>query len=223
MLTPRVTFLAWASSVIGVLLASSLTWAVSGQVDQAKPAPLPPLSLTLRAALAAAVDNNPDVQLYRERIAAAEAQARTQLGALLPNLESNVQQSRQVNFLGKCGLSATRTDPFSIFDARASGSQNLISMSLIQKWRSSRQSLHVAEFEAESRRYDTMASAALAYMEGLKAMGMVKMRETNQQIMSELLSLVKQRQKSGVATGMDSLTRAEKQRLNELSKRLRGS
>lgn len=212
MLTPRVTFLAWVSSMVGVLLASQLSWAVNG--DQAKPAPLPPLPLTLRAALEAAVDNNPDVQLYRERVAAAEAQARTQLGALLPNLESNVQQSRQVNFLGKFGLSPTRTDPFSIFDARASGSQNLFSMSLIQKWRASRQSLHVAEFEAESRKYDTMASAALAYMEGLKAMGMVKMRETNQQIMSELLSMVKQRQKSGAATGMD-IARLDAQLANE--------
>jgi outer membrane protein TolC len=212
MLTPRATFLAWISSVVGVLLASHLSWAVSG--DQANPAPLPPLPLTLRAALEAAVDNNPDVQLYRERVAAAEAQARTQLGALLPNLESNVQQSRQVNFLGKFGLSPTRTDPFSIFDARASGSQNLFSMSLIQKWRASRQSLHVAEFEAESRKYDTMASAALAYMEGLKAMGMVKMRETNQQIMSELLSMVKQRQKSGAATGMD-IARLDAQLANE--------
>lgn len=212
MLTPRVTFLAWVSSMVGVLLASQLSWAVNG--EQAKPAPLPPLPLTLRAALEAAVDNNPDVQLYRERVAAAEAQARTQLGALLPNLESNVQQSRQVNFLGKFGLSPTRTDPFSIFDARASGSQNLFSMSLIQKWRASRQSLHVAEFEAESRKYDTMASAALAYMEGLKAMGMVKMRETNQQIMSELLSMVKQRQKSGAATGMD-IARLDAQLANE--------
>ena len=212
MLTPRATVLAWVSSVVGVLLASHLSWAVSG--DQAKPAPLPPLALTLRAALEAAVDNNPDVQLYRERVAAAEAQARTQLSALLPNLESNVQQSRQVNFLGKFGLSPTRTDPFSIFDARASGSQNLFSMSLIQKWRASRQSLHVAEFEAESRKYDTMASAALAYMEGLKAMGMVKMRETNQQIMSELLSTVKQRQKSGAATGMD-IARLDAQLANE--------
>ena len=215
MLTPRVTFLAWVSSMVGVLLASQLSWAVNG--EQAKPAPLPPLPplhLTLRAALEAAVDNNPEVQLYRERVAAAEAQARTQLGALLPNLESNVQQSRQVNFLGKFGLSPTRTDPFSIFDARASGSQNLFSMSLIQKWRASRQSLHVAEFEAESRKYDTMASAALAYMEGLKAMGMVKMRETNQQIMSELLSMVKQRQKSGAATGMD-IARLDAQLANE--------
>ena len=43
---------------------------------------------------------------------------------------------------------------------------------------------------------------------------MVKMRESNQQIMSELLSLVKQRQKSGVATGMD-IARLDAQLANE--------
>ncbi len=48
-----------------------------------------------------------------------------------------------------------------------------------------------------------MASVALLYMEAQKAMGMVKMHESNQQVMSDLLGLVKQRQRSGVATGLD--------------------
>src|SRR5262249_45172700 len=141
----------WYCALAGMLLAQFLIsagWAADNATVPEKPSPLPPLALSLRGALAAAVDNNPDVQLYRERVAAAEAQVRTQLGALLPNVESNVTQSRQVNFLGKLGLSPTRTDPFSIFDARANGSQNLFSVSLIQKWRASRQSLQVAEFEA---------------------------------------------------------------------------
>lgn len=195
-------------------LATSAGWAAGDAIVPEKPSPLPPLELSLRGALAAAADNNPDVQLYRERVAAAEAQVRTQLGALLPNVDSNVQQSRQVNFLGKLGLSPTRTDPFSIFDARANGSQNLFSVSLIQKWRASRQSLQATEFEAEGRKYDTMASVALSYMEGLKALGMVKTHESNQKIIAEVLSMVKQRQKGGVATGLD-IARLEAQMANE--------
>jgi outer membrane protein len=194
--------------------SDGVTWAISDQAGQAKAAPLPPLTLTLRGALAAAVDNNPDVQLYKERIEAAHGQVRTQFGTLLPNLSSNVKQSRQTMFLGTLGLAPVRTDPFSIFDARVNGSQNVVSVSLIQRWRASRENLHIAEFESEAKKFDTMASVALAYMEGLKAMGMVKMRETNQQIMSELLSLVKQRQKSGVATGMD-IARLDAQLANE--------
>ena len=165
--------------------------------------PLQPLSLALRGALAAAVDNNPDVLLYRERIEAARGQVQTQFGAMLPNLSSNVRQTRQTQFRGTFGLDPVRSDPFSIFDVRLSASQNLLSVSLIQRWRASREMLHVSESESESRKFDTMASVALTYMEGLKAMGMVKMHEANQQVMNDLLGLIKQRQRAGVATGLD--------------------
>jgi outer membrane protein TolC len=62
------------------------------------------MNLTLRGALTAAVNNNPDVQLYRERIEAAKGQVQTQLGTMLPNLSSTVRQSRQTQFLGTLGL-----------------------------------------------------------------------------------------------------------------------
>jgi outer membrane protein len=176
--------------------------------------PPPSLALTLRGALAAAVDNNPDVLLYKERIEAARGQVQTQFGALLPNLSSNVRQTRQTQFLGTFGLSPVRTDPFSIFDARLNASQNLLSLSLIQRWRASRETLHVTQFESDIRKFDTMATVALTYMEGLKAMGMVKMHEANQQVMAELLGMVKQRQRGGVATGLD-LARLEGQLANE--------
>ena len=179
-----------------------------------KPAPLPTLTLTLRDALAAAVDNNPDVQLYKERIEAAQGQVQTQLGALLPNLSMNVRQTQQTQFLGTFGLSPVRTDPFNIFDTRVNASQNLLSVSLIQRWRASRERLHVVEFEADIRKFDTMASVALLYMEGLKAMGMVKMHESNQQVMSDLLGVVKHRQKNGIATGLD-IARLEAQLASE--------
>ncbi len=207
----------WCRVVGLLLLAQSIAgpgWAATEPEVPAKPAPLPTLPLSLRGALSAAADNNPDVQLYRERIAAAESQVNTQLGALLPNFASSVKQSRQTQFLGTFGLSAVRSDPFSIFDARVNASQNLLSVSLIRKWRASRQSLQATEYDAESRKYDVMASVALTYMEGLKALGMVKMHEANQQIVSDLLGMVKQRQKGGVATGLD-IARLEGQLASE--------
>jgi len=172
------------------------------------------LNLTLNGALTAAADSNPDVQLYKERIEAAQEQVQTQLGSLLPNLAGTVRQTRQTQFLGTFGLAPQRTDPFSIFDGRVNASHNLFSVSLIQRWRASRESLHVTEFESDSRKYDVMASAALAYMEGLKAMAMVKMHEGNQRVMEDLLVLVKQRQRGGVATGLD-IARLEAQIANE--------
>ena len=73
--------------------------------------PRQPLNLTLRDALTAAVDNNPDVLLYRERIEAARGQMQTQLGTLLPNLSSTVRQTRQTLFRGTFGLDPVRSDP----------------------------------------------------------------------------------------------------------------
>lgn len=157
----------------------------------------------MKGALAAAVDNNPDVLLYKERIQEAKGQVRTQLGAMLPNVSANVRQTRQTQFLGTIGLSPVRTDPFSIFDTRVTATQNLFSLSLIQRWRASRESLQMTEQEAEAKKSDTMATVALTYMEGLKATGMIKMHEANQQIMNELLGTVRQRQRGGLATGLD--------------------
>ncbi len=185
----------------------------SSLLDSPSP-PLQPLRLTLRDAIAAAVDNNPDVLLYRERIEAARGQVQTQLGAMLPNLSSTIRQTRQTQFRGTFGLDPVRSDPFSIFDARVNASQNLLSVSLIQRWRASREMLHVSESESESRKFDTMATVALTYMEGLKAMGMVKMHEANQSVMNDLLGLIKQRQRAGVATGLD-LARLDAQLASE--------
>lgn len=191
---------------VGVL-ATDFVWAdastggSSGGLSH--PLPQQPLQLTLKGALAAAVDNNPDVLLYKERIQEAKGQVRTQLGAMLPNVSANVRQTRQTQFLGTIGLSPVRTDPFSIFDTRVTATQNLFSLSLIQRWRASRESLQMTEQEAEAKKSDTMATVALTYMEGLKATGMIKMHEANQQIMNELLGTVRQRQRGGLATGLD--------------------
>ena len=191
------------ATVGGVALVLSHVAQAAETTGSAVSAPPAVLNLTLRGALTAAVNNNPDVQLYKERIDAAQGQVQTQLGSLLPNLAGTVRQTRQTQFLGTFGLAPHRTDPFSIFDGRVNASQNLFSVSLIQRWRASRETLHVTELESDSRKYDVMASAALAYMEGLKAMAMVKMHEANQRVMEELLVLVKQRQRGGVATGLD--------------------
>lgn len=201
----------WRSSLSACVLAMRMCVAdsVVADVSIGEPIHSPqafesnPLQLTLKGALTAAVHNNPDVLLYRERIQEAQGHVQTQLGAMLPNLSANVRQTRQTQFLGTIGLSPVRTDPFSIFDTRISATQNLFSLSLIQRWRASRESLRVTEQEAEARMLDTMASVGLAYMEGLKAMAMVKTHEANQQVMNELLVVVQQRQRGGVATRLD--------------------
>lgn len=209
---------AWRSFLCAWVCATGILVSGTGSADSTSKESIPSLSaptihslqLTLKEALSAAVQNNPDVLLYKERIQESQGQVQTQLGAMLPNVSANVRQTRQTQFLGTIGLSPVRTDPFSIFDTRISATQNVFSLSLIQRWRASRESLHVTERESEVRTLDTMASVGLAYMEGLRAMAMVAMHEANQRVMNELLATMQQRQRGGVATRLD-LARLEAQ------------
>ena len=187
-------------------------WA--SEAEQATKVPVQEIHLSLRAAMAAAAQQNPSVLLSRERIEAAKGEVTTQLGAMLPNLSANVRQSQQTQFLGTFGLAPVRTEPFSIFDARVSASQNLFSLSLIQRWRASREALQVAEFDSQSSRFDTMASTGLAYLEGVKSATALAMRQANLRLIQELLATTKVRQKEGAATGLE-VARLEGQLANE--------
>ena len=209
--------IAWLLLTIVLAVACVADRAAGGQEPVSEPRerlPPHPLSLSLRGAVEAAGQNNPTVLLAKERIEAAKGDVVTQLGAMLPNLSSTVRQTRQTQFLGTFGLSPVRSHPFNIFDARVTASQNLFSLSLIQRWRASRETLHGTEFDAESSRFDTMASAALAYLDGLKAMAALTMRQANIQLIEEVLNTTKTRQKGGAATGLET-ARLEGQLANE--------
>jgi len=184
------------------------------ELEQAAKVPMQEVHLSLRAAMAAAGEHNPSVLLSKERIEAAKGDVTTQLGAMLPNLSANVRQSQQTQFLGTFGLTPVRTEPFSIFDARVSASQNLFSLSLIQRWRASREALQVAEFDAQSNRFDTMASTGLAYLEGVKAATALAMRQATVRLIQDLLATAKIRQQEGAATGLE-VARLEGQLVNE--------
>ncbi|HET7058401.1 MAG TPA: TolC family protein, partial [Nitrospiraceae bacterium] len=165
---------------------------------------LPPseLRLTLRGAMEAALDNNPDVRLYKEKIETARAASSTQLGALLPNLSGSAQATHQTTYLGKFGLTPQRTNPFEVYDARVSMTQSLFSLSLIQRWKASREALKVAELESETNKSDTMGTVGLLYVEALRADALVKAHEANLELFTELIQLARQRRGSGMGTGL---------------------
>lgn len=177
-------------------------------------ASIPELFLSLKDAMEAALGNNPTVKLYKERVEAAKGVVFTQLGALLPNLSNNVRQSRQTFFFGTLGLSPSVSNPFSIFDARVNASQNIFSLSLIDRWRASREALHAAEWEAEVTKFDTMAEVGMLYTEVLRAQAVVKAKEANVSLFDELANLVRSRRGGGMGTGLDT-ARAESQLENE--------
>lgn len=179
------------------------------------------LRLSLRDAMQASVDHNPKVQLFKERVREALGVRSTKLGALLPNLSGSMNQTNQTFFLGTIGGAPVPTTPFDIFDARASASQYLFSLSLIQQWHASRVGVEVAESEAEITQRDTMAAAALAYLDALRAQEAVHARQANVELFRQLVRLARDKRTGGMATGLDT-ARAEAHLENERQRVLVG-
>jgi len=186
-----------------------------GVVSLEKPTRLvfPELRLSLREAIQAAIDNNVNVRLLKERIAAAQAQADASFGALLPNVSGYVSGRNQTVNLAAFGLPADRpsglgltrsmTEPFEVYDARATLVQNIFSLSLIQRWRAAKTGVDVAGLEAEVTKRDVMAMVGLLYIEALRADDAVKAREADIEISRQLLKLARDRKAAGIATGLD--------------------
>jgi outer membrane protein TolC len=194
---------------------------VGGQSGVRAGETLPPeLRLSLHDAIQAAVDNNANVRLVREKIAAAQANANTSLGALLPNVSGYVNGRNQtlnlatfgfpLNQLAALGIPGGVTQPFDVYDARANLVQNLFSLSLIQRWRAARTGIDVASLEAEVAKRDIMATAGLVYIEVLRAEAAVKARQADIDLNEQLLKLAQDRKRAGSATGLD-VTREEVQ------------
>ncbi|HLZ34827.1 MAG TPA: TolC family protein [Nitrospira sp.] len=206
----------WAL-LLGPLLWVTLNGAAAAEVPGTSP---PELRLSLRDAIQAAIDNNVNVRLLKERIAAAQAQADTSLGALLPNVSGYMNGRNQTVNLAALGLPADKlsglgltrsvTDPFEVYDARAGFVQNLFSLSLIQRWRAAKTGVDVAGLEAEVTKRDVMATVGLLYIETLRADEAVKARLADIELGEQLLKLARDRKAAGVATGLD-VTREEVQ------------
>lgn len=202
---------------IGLVVALALLrggWAVAPARAAEPEPPAPELRLSLHDAIQAALDNNPNVRLFREKIQAARGVAQTRLGAMLPNVNGNYSATRRTFFLGTFGLGGGVSGPFDVFDTRGSLTQNLFSLSLIQRWQAARAGIEVAELEAEANRRDTMATVGLLYVEALRAEAAVKASEANLELNEQLLKLARDRKGAGVATGLD-VTRAQVQLENE--------
>lgn len=186
----------------------TVAWAAPLESSTARD--FPELRLSLREAMDAAVGQNPTVRLFNERITQAQDVANTQLGELLPNLSGTAGASRRRFFTGSFGANATVVGPREFFEMRAFLTQNVFSLSLIQKWRAAKAGVDVAGLDAEVTKRDTMANTGLIYLEVLRAKAAVDARLADVALNTELLRLATERKSAGMATTLD-VTRAKVQ------------
>lgn len=204
-----------ASLVLAMVLSAGVAALAQESATLSLPTENPPvLKLSLTEAIDAALDKNPNIRLFREKIEAARAASRTQLGALLPNIASTGKYNTQTFFRGTIGGPPVRTDPFDIVDGRASFTQSIFSLSLIERWRASRSALQVAELDSAATQNDTVAKVALTYFEVLRNRETLEARSASVSLYEDLVAYIRSRQAGGMATGLDT-ARLETQLENE--------
>ncbi len=197
-------------SLIVLLCGWGQTGFAAAEAAPAAKSQPPVLTLSLRDAMDASVNQNPTVRIFQERILQAQDVANTRLGALLPNLSGRLSGARRRFFTGSFGGSPTVSDPRKFYEARAALTQNVFSLSLIQKWRAAKSGVDVASLNAEVTKRDTMATVGLVYLETLRAKAAVEARKADVTLNQQLLRLATERKSAGMATRLD-VTRAKVQ------------
>lgn len=168
------------------------------------------LRLTLEHAVRIALKNNYDLLLAIERVEEVEGTETTALGGLLPHISGSANGRHIKTFQGEFGGRPTTSTPRDIHDVRTQLTQSIFSLSLLRRWQAGRTRVDATKLDAEVARQDTIATAALLYMDAVRAQETVNARESNVELSQRLWTMTLGRKAAGAATGIDT-TRAEGQ------------
>jgi outer membrane protein len=185
-----------------------------------------PLPLSMKAAvdLALAPEGSVRLRLALEAIRQAESRAGQARAALLPQIETSVTRDNRTVNLEAFGVrfeipgtefrTPSRVGPFSVFDARASGSQTIFNLSAIRRYQASRTSAAAAREDGDSTREMVAAQVARAYLAALRTEARLEAARANVLLAERLLELARNRKTAGTGTGID-VTRAMVQLASE--------
>ncbi len=187
-----------AELLLGLLLALCSALAI------AAPAPA---ALTLPAAIARAIEANPQTLSAVEAVNGAQAGERSARAAFLPSLSGAVSQQRRTANLAAQGLSfpgiAPFIGPYNVFDARLRLAQTVFDWSKILARRSAALATDATLAEAALAREQIASRVAIGYIEVLRSEQSVSAANSDLDLAQELLRLARDQQSAGVANGVD--------------------
>jgi outer membrane protein len=185
------------------------------------------LSLSLKRAveLALSPQGNVQIRLSAEALKQAESRSAQARSALLPNIDASLAERNQTanlkangmqfNVPGIPGFSfPSLVGPFSVFDARISGTQSVFDFSSIRRLKASHAGISAAEAEITSAEEQVAARVARAYLLAVRADADVETAQANITLSQALLNLAENQKKAGTATGIE-ITRARVQLAND--------
>jgi outer membrane protein TolC len=186
----------------------------------------PPLTLTMRQAVerALAPEGSLGLQLALEAVRQAESRAGQARSALLPQIETSVTRDNRTVNLEAFGVrfaipgtefrTPSRVGPFTVFDARATGSQTVFNFSAVRRYQAARLTANAARGESDSARDTVAAQVARAYLAALRSEARLEAARANVRLAERLLALAENQKVAGTGTGID-VTRARVQLASE--------
>jgi outer membrane protein len=186
-----------------------------------------PLSMKRAVEIALAADGSPKVTLAEESIREAEAQKNEARSALLPDIESSINDQRETTNLHAFGFSNSTlpflppgvtfpaiVGPFSVFDARATVNQTVFDFSVLKRFEQSKVNVEAAKSDFDATKNQVSDQVARAYLTALRADATLETAHANVDLSQALRTLADRQREAGTGTGLD-VVRADVQLAND--------
>jgi len=201
-----------------ILLSASLAVAVE------------PVQLSLKRAVEVAVspEGSARIQLADEALKQAQARALEQRAALLPNVDAAFSDQSRTENLAALGFNpglfsaipipgfgfSTFVGPFTTVDARITGAQNILDLSIIRRYQASKVGVTAARADADATGEQVASVVARAYLAAVKGDTDVETAQANVKLSEALVKQAQDEKEAGTGTGIE-ITRARVQLAND--------
>jgi outer membrane protein TolC len=206
------------------MLPAALALLLAASFSQTAAPNRPPLRLTLKTAIAIATEDNARVRIASELAQQADTRVSQARAALLPNIDGQVSQSNQTRNLEAVGLGINSpfpafVGPFTVFDARATGTQTIFDLSTLRRYQASKAARGAARSDVDVAAEEAAAAVARAYIAALRADAELEAVGANITLAEAILQQAQDLKAAGTGTGME-VTRAQVQLANERQRRI---
>ncbi len=199
----------WVRFWLSVILASA--WAMVAHAEGAAPA----ATLSMQGAIQHAIETHLTIRLARASTQEARGRTIQAAASLLPRITGQVSQSRifksnlaTQGFQASSFLPNPLIGPYNNFDARVELVQNLLDVNAIWLTKEASAQTRAATLQESLAAEQVASAAALAYIEGVRAVRAVQDAQANLELAQGLARLAHQQHDAGAATGVD-VARAE--------------
>lgn len=208
----------WEPAVAGAMALAAMGAAVL-TTSLAVPAPLQgqkaPVALSLRQAVAVAMDSAPAVSLAGLRTEEARGRWTDARSVYFPSLNGTASYLRQSMNRAAFGIEfptlpggqglPDRIGPFDVWDARGEVSQTLFSPAGWVRVRAARREVEASTSETGAAAQTAAARAAASYVTALEAEATLAARRRELGLAMELLDVAEQQRAAGVGTRLDEV------------------